>query len=110
VPPKSSKRANPDRARLRTAKELNDEWIGVLRSFYQTRRRQKVAGWILLSLAAFLAISHFLAHVNVPNLTPFLSLGTQDVLVGYPAAGVLLIIGVVLLGQSDEPPRRGTNQ
>jgi hypothetical protein len=110
VPRKTSKRGNRDRARPRTSKELNDEWIGVLRSFYQKRRRQKVAGWILLSLAAVLVISHFLAHVRVPNLTPFLSLGTQDVLVGYPAAGILLVIGVVLLGQSDEPPRRGTYQ
>jgi hypothetical protein len=86
----------------------NEEWVGVLRSFYKKRKRQKSVGWCLLGLAAALAASHFFAHLDAPNLTPFLSIRLQDVLVGYPAAGALLVVGVLLLGQSDEPPSRNS--
>jgi hypothetical protein len=84
----------------------NEEWIHVLQAFYRRRRRQKVVGWCLLGLAGAVAVQHFLRHVNTIDITPFLSMGLQDVVVGYPMAGVMLFVGVVLLGQSDEPPSR----
>jgi len=106
--PRRSKRAKRRRSgehRLRP--EPSDvEWRAVLRSFYKRRQRQKVIGWALVGVALAVAVSHFLEHLKMPNLLPFVSSGLQDVVAGYPIAIVMVLVGVILLGQSDEPPSR----
>lgn len=84
----------------------NEEWIEVLQTFYRRRHRQKIVGWCLVGLAGVIALQHFLRHVDTVDVMPFLSIGLQDVVAGYPMAGVMLFIAVFLLGQSDEPPKR----
>jgi hypothetical protein len=103
----SGKKSNRSGRSTNRGPEISsDEWIEVLRTFYRRRHRQKVIGWCLVGLAGVIALQHFLRHVNTVDVTPFLSIGLQDVVIGYPMAGVMLLIAVVLLGQSDEPPRR----
>jgi di/tricarboxylate transporter len=57
----------------------------------------------LIGAAPVVFLSHLLEHTGVFQL-----MGTrlQDILVGYPTAVALLVVGVVLLGQSDEAPKR----
>lgn len=87
----------------------DDEWREVLRHHYQRRRRQKLWGWVAIGVAALVALNHFLEHVDtLALLNPVLSPSWQDVVAGYPVAIVLVLAGVMLLGQSDEPPARHT--
>jgi hypothetical protein len=101
---KKSKRSG--RSSNRGSEISNEEWIEVLRAFYRRRHRQKIIGWCLVGLAGVIAVQHFLRHVDTIDVTPFLSVGLQDAVIGYPMAGLMLITAVFLLGQSDEPPKR----
>lgn len=60
----------------------------------RTRRRTLAVG--LFSLAIGLAVSHLLEHAGVFQV---MSPGLQDLLIGYPAAGVLAIAGGIVLGR-----------
>lgn len=58
--------------------------------------RRRIAAWALFAVAALVAIQHMLAHLGWRPL-PF-AMGLQDLLIGYPMAGVLAIVGLVALG------------
>lgn len=62
--------------------------------------RRRVVSWSLFGLAGLVAIQHLLAHGGFRPLP--LSMGWQDVLVGYPTAILLAIIGGIML---DPNPR-----
>lgn len=111
--PNHNSRSNPTRSggrsRSRADAALDDEqWRVTVQQFYRRRRRQKIAGWVLVASAAVVAVNHFLLHVNALDVLVFLSQGWQDLLAGYPIAAVMALAGVVLLGQLDDPPRRPT--
>jgi hypothetical protein len=112
VAPRRNKRANRRRSGEQGLRPepSEAEWRAVLRSFYKRRQRQKVIGWALLGVALAVAVSHFFEHLKMPNLLPFVSSGLQDVVAGYPVAIALLLVGVILLGQSDEPPSRRSSR
>ncbi|MDQ6934090.1 MAG: hypothetical protein M3130_02140 [Actinomycetota bacterium] len=54
------------------------------------------AGWALIVFAALMAFNHVLMHLGIVWLP--MSTGWQDLFVGWPMAGVLALIGAVLLG------------
>ncbi len=61
---------------------------------------RRVLSWSLFALAALTAVQHLVAHAGWRPLP--LSMGWQDILVGYPTAIGLLIIGGLTL---DPNPR-----
>lgn len=62
--------------------------------------RRRVMSWSLFGLAGLVAGQHVLAHAGFRPLP--LSMGWQDILVGYPTALLLAIIGAIML---DPNPR-----
>lgn len=63
------------------------------------RLRQKIrVGQVAMVLGALVAASHWLAHLLIVEGPP----GIQDVLVGYPTAAVLILVGAFMAGQSQE--------
>ena len=62
--------------------------------------RRRIASWTLLGLAALIAAQHLVAHAGWRPIP--LSMGWQDLLVGYPAAILLAIIGGIVM---DPNPR-----
>lgn len=61
---------------------------------------RRIAAWALMLLGGLVAIQHLVAHLGITPIP--LSMGWQDLLIGYPAAGLLLVAGASLL------PRRLT--
>jgi hypothetical protein len=83
------------------------EWREVLRHHFRRRRRQKIAGWCLLAIAALVALNHFLEHSDAFDvLKPVLSPGWQDLVAGFPVAIAIALAAVILLGQIEDPPKR----
>ncbi|WP_341241152.1 hypothetical protein [uncultured Nocardioides sp.] len=62
--------------------------------------KRRVLSWSLFGLAGLVAIQHLVAHAGFRPLP--LSMGWQDILVGYPTAIVLAIVGAIML---DPNPR-----
>ena len=62
--------------------------------------KRRVLSWSLFSLAGLVAIQHLLAHGGWRPIP--LSMGWQDILVGYPTAILLVVIGGIAL---DPNPR-----
>ncbi len=68
-------------------------------------------GWAMLSrpfvyrslfvLALLIVAQHLIAHAGLP-LLPF-SMGWQDIVIGYPAAGVVAILALVVWGKDPTP-------
>lgn len=62
---------------------------------------RRIAGWAVVAAAVVMAVVHWVAHLGVRVLP--MSMGWQDLAVGYPAAALLGVAGAILLGQV--PPR-----
>jgi hypothetical protein len=58
-------------------------------------------GWALVSLAVLVAVVDLLAHLGLRPLP--LTVGWQDLLVGYLMAALLAIVGFVYLSQRRAP-------
>lgn len=56
---------------------------------------RRIAAWSLFAIAAVIGAQHVIAHLGVQPLP--LSMGWQDLLVGYPTALLLLILGAFVL-------------
>lgn len=59
-------------------------------------RRLRILGGALMVLGLVIGIGHVFAHLLVLRFIP---LGWQDLLIGYPTAGVLILVGFVLVGR-----------
>lgn len=59
-------------------------------------RRRKV-GWTLLVLGIAMAILHMLTHAKAVSF--FFSISWADLLIGYPMAGLFVLIAAISLGQ-----------
>lgn len=57
--------------------------------------RRRIASWTLFALAMLVAVQHLVAHGGWRPLP--IGMGWQDVLVGYPMAGLLAIAGLMTL-------------
>ena len=62
--------------------------------------RRRVVSWTLFGVAAVVAVQHLLAHGGFRPIP--LSMGWQDILIGYPTAIALVIVGGIVM---DPNPR-----
>ena len=62
--------------------------------------KRRVLSWALFGLGGLIAIQHLVAHAGFRPM-PF-SMGWQDILIGYPTAIVVAVIGLIAL---DPNPR-----
>jgi hypothetical protein len=60
---------------------------------YQRERRRRIAGWLLVAIGAVMAVIHMITHLGRLRI-----IGLQDLLIGYPMAGVLILGGFLLVG------------
>ena len=56
---------------------------------------RRLASWSLMLTGVVVAIQHLLAHAGLSAIP--LSMGWQDVLVGYPMAGLMVMVGAMLI-------------
>lgn len=66
-------------------------------------RRRKV-GWTLLTLGIAMAILHMLTHAKAVSF--FFSIYWADLLIGYPMAGLFVLIAAMSLGQLHPSERK----
>lgn len=69
-----------------------------LRRAERRRKRRLVrTGQAVMLVAVLIAVTHMLAHLQAWGGGP--PSGLADLLVGYPTAGVLFVVGAILAGQ-----------
>lgn len=56
--------------------------------------RRRVLGWSLVALAVVVFLQHLVSHFGVFTLV---SEGWDDLIAGYPLAGVLALVGILVL-------------
>lgn len=56
---------------------------------------RRLASWSLMLLGVLVAAQHLLAHGGL-RVIP-LSMGWQDILIGYPTAGLVFLVGAMLI-------------
>ena len=79
-----------ERARKRAARQELSLWP-----------KRRIAAWALFGLAIVVAVQHILAHSGWRPIP--LSMGWQDILLGYPMAGVIAVAGAMML--DPHPPK-----
>jgi hypothetical protein len=60
---------------------------------YRRQRRYRAAGWILVCIGAAMAAVHVITHLGRLHIA-----GYQDLLLGYPMAGLLTLTGFIVVG------------
>lgn len=60
---------------------------------YRRQRRLRAGGWLLVGTGATMAIVHVFTHLGRLRIV-----GYQDLLLGYPMAGVLILAGFIVVG------------
>lgn len=65
---------------------------------------RRIAGWTLAGVAVLMAVVHWVAHIGYRPIP--LSMGWQDLLIGYPMAAFLGIAAIIILGQAARTARR----
>ena len=63
---------------------------------------RRIFGWILVGTAVLVGVVHWIAHLGYPVVP--LSMGWQDLLIGYPAAALLGVVAAVILGHGRRHP------
>lgn len=58
---------------------------------------RRIIAWSIIVFAGLMAANHIVAHMGESWLP--MSLGWQDLLVGYPMAAVVALVGFIILGQ-----------
>lgn len=61
---------------------------------YYRQLYKRIAGWVLVSLGLLVGGSHVITHLGYFQVLP--SVGGQDLLMGYPMAGLLVVGGIIL--------------
>lgn len=79
--------------RARTTQAAQDH-AATLRAEFARRTRRRNTSIVLFAVAVVMAVAHFFEHLGVVNL---FSPGLEDVLIGWPMAGVLAVIAAVRL-------------
>ncbi len=60
-------------------------------------QRRRVLGWSLVALGVVVGLQHLVAHLGFFNV---ISPGVDDLVVGYPLAGLLGIAGAIVLSKT----------
>lgn len=58
--------------------------------------RRRILGWSLIVLGVIVLVTHVIEHLGFFS---FASPGVQDIVAGYPMAGVLGVAGVIILSK-----------
>ena len=66
---------------------------------------RRILGWTVGGIAVVVPVVHWIAHLGYPVLP--LSLGWQDVLLGYPVAALLGVTAAIILGSGPPFSRTG---
>jgi len=81
------RRAQAARVQQTEAEARRDSW--------EKRRRKRRLAWVFIALGAVVGVSHLLEHLDVIQVLP--NPTAQDLLLGYPTAGLLIVIGLIML-------------
>lgn len=60
-------------------------------------QRRRVLGWSLVALGVVVGLQHLVAHLGFFNV---ISPGVDDIVAGYPLAGLLGIVGAIVLSKT----------
>lgn len=84
----------------RTATNLHQEQTKPKKTAYTPEYYRmlykRIAGWALVFLGVLVAGSHVVTHLGYFQVLPNVAL--QDWVMGYPVAGILVVVGIILLG------------
>ena len=69
---------------------------------YRRQRRLVRIGQVLMAAGALAAISHWVAHLAPTGQGPSI---TEDIFIGYPTGGLLILIGAIVAGQTETKKR-----
>jgi len=64
--------------------------------------RRRVTSWALFVVAFVMAVQHLVAHLGYRPVP--MNMGQQDILIGWPMAGVLALVGLMTI----DPPAKAT--
>lgn len=67
-------------------------------SNYRRHRRLVRIGQVLMAAGALVAIGHWIAHLEPTGQAPSIA---QDIFIGYPTGGLLILIGAILAGRTE---------
>lgn len=93
-------------ARLSAAEQTAQERARIQKEISRQLRRwtpRTLVAWGLIFFAAVMALNHVLMHLGLSWLP--MSAGQQDLLVGWPVAGVIAVVGAITFG-SGEPSKK----
>lgn len=93
------------KAELAAAKERKRQGREIHRQLHPWTRR-RVAAWTLFVVAFVIAAQHLLAHLGTRPIP--MGMGMQDILIGWPMAGLLAIVGLMII--DPRPPTSGSNK
>jgi hypothetical protein len=65
---------------------------------------RRLTGWALVVIAVVVGVVHWIAHLGYRPIP--LSMGWQDILLGYPAAGIIGVAAAVMLSRPAWESRR----
>lgn len=94
------KRRQERRAALSAAEQAAQERARLQREINRQLRAwspRRIIAWSIIVFAGLMALNHIFAHMGESWLP--MSLGWQDLLVGWPMAGVIALVGFIILGQ-----------
>lgn len=58
----------------------------------------RIGGWAIAAVGIVVGVVHWLAHIGWRPIP--LTMGAQDLFLGYPAAGLLAVTALLILGQN----------
>ena len=64
---------------------------------YRRWRLRRILGGVLIALGVVVVFTHVFVHLG--NIQWLPTQGLQDLLTGYPAGGLLIVLGFVVLGR-----------
>lgn len=93
-PRDARRRAEAKAAQAHAAQRQQDE-AAQRRSDWERRQRRRYLAYALMALGVLIASSHVLEHLGAFQLLPNPAL--QDILIGYPTGGLLVVVGLAML-------------
>lgn len=67
---------------------------------YRRERSRRLLGWLLVGVGSVMALVHAYTHLAQMRI-----IGYQDLLLGYPMAGMLVLAGFMFVGWAAKPGR-----
>lgn len=61
---------------------------------------RRAVGWVFVVVGSAMAVAHLIAHLASMRVV-----GTLDLLIGFPMAAMLVLVGLLLIGLESAPPK-----